>query len=74
MAYEITGSLIDIVLEQDEKHHGPLLAQIVEHLSGEYLERRGLIQQTARQLAGKWGPPWRPFQDFEATRWISKNA
>ena len=48
MAREITGSLIDIVLEQDEKHQGPLLAQIVGYLSGEYLERRGLIQSRRR--------------------------
>ena len=29
MAHEITHSLIDMVLEQDEKHQGRLLAQIV---------------------------------------------
>ena len=37
-------TLIDMVLEQDEKHQGPLLAQIIGSLSSEYLERRGLIQ------------------------------
>ena len=38
-AREITHSLIDMVLEQDEKHQGPLLAQIMGSLSEEYLER-----------------------------------
>ena len=35
MAREITGSLIDMVLEQEEKHQGPLLAQIMGCLSGD---------------------------------------
>jgi len=48
MAREITQSLIDMVLEQDEKHQGPLLAHIIGSLSDEYLERRGLIQTRRR--------------------------
>ncbi len=35
--------LIDMVMEQDEKHQGPLLTQIIGSLSNEYLERRGLL-------------------------------
>jgi hypothetical protein len=34
MAREITHALIDIILEQDEKHQGPLLAHMVGSLSG----------------------------------------
>jgi hypothetical protein len=37
MAREITHSLIDMVLEQDEKHQGPLLTHIVRRLAEEYL-------------------------------------
>jgi hypothetical protein len=37
MAREITYSLIDTVLEQDEKNQGPLLAHIVGSLAEEYL-------------------------------------
>jgi hypothetical protein len=48
MAREITLSLIDMVLEQDEKHQGPLLAQIMGNLGDEYLERRGFIQTRRR--------------------------
>jgi hypothetical protein len=48
MAREISLSLIDMVLEQDEKHQGPLLAHIMGSLSDEYLKRRGLIQSRRR--------------------------
>ena len=40
--------LIDMVMEQDEKHQGPLLAQIIGSLGNEYLERRGLLQTGRR--------------------------
>ena len=48
MAREIMHSLIDMVLEQDEKHQEPLLAHIVGSLADEYLKRRGLIQSRRR--------------------------
>ena len=44
MAREMSLPLIDMVMEQDEKHQGPLLAQIIRSLGNEYLERRGLLQ------------------------------
>jgi hypothetical protein len=48
IAREIMHSLIDMVLEQDEKHQGRLLAHIVGSLAEEYLKRRGLIQSRRR--------------------------
>jgi hypothetical protein len=50
MAREITHALM--VLEQDEKHQGPLLAHIVGSLSGEYLKRRGLIRTEDATTSG----------------------
>jgi hypothetical protein len=40
---EITQSLVDMIMEQDEQNQAPLLAQIITSLGDEYLERRGLI-------------------------------
>ena len=48
MAREMSLLLIDMVMEQDEKHQGPLLAQIIGSLGNEYLERRGLLQTVRR--------------------------
>jgi hypothetical protein len=48
MAREITHALINMVLEQDEKQQGPLLAHIAGSLADEYLKRRGLIQSRRR--------------------------
>ena len=48
MAREMSLPLIDMVMEQDEKHQGPLLAQIIGSLGNEYLERRGLLQTGRR--------------------------
>ena len=45
---EITSSLIDIVLDQEEKHQGPLLAQIIGNMVDDYLERSGQSQNTRR--------------------------
>jgi DNA-binding protein Fis len=47
MAREMSLPLIDMVMEQDEKHQG-LLAQIIGSLGNEYLERRGLLQTGRR--------------------------
>jgi hypothetical protein len=55
-AREITHSLIDMVLEQDEKHQGRLLAQIVGSLSQ---SRRA----TTSGGNGSLLPPG--FQDFD---------
>ena len=38
---EITRSLIDIVMDQEEKQQGPLLAQIIGSMVDDYLERSG---------------------------------
>ena len=43
MAREITQSLVDMIMEQDEQNQAPLLAQINKRLGDEYLQRRGLI-------------------------------
>ena len=48
IAREMSLPLIDMVMEQDEKHQGPLLAQIIGSLGNEYLERRGLLQTGRR--------------------------
>jgi hypothetical protein len=48
MAREMSLPLIDMVMEQDEKHQGPLLAQVIGSLGNEYLERRGLFQTGRR--------------------------
>jgi hypothetical protein len=41
MAREITQSLIDMVLDHDKKDQGPLLAQIIDGMVSDYLERSG---------------------------------
>ena len=48
IAREITLSLLDLVMEQDEKHQAALIAHIVSTLGGEYLERRGHSEPTRR--------------------------
>jgi DNA-binding protein Fis len=48
IAREITLGLLDLVMEQDEKHQAALIAHIVGTLGGEYLEKRGLFETTRR--------------------------
>lgn len=48
IARDITLSLLDLVMEQDEKHQAALIAHIVGTLGGEYLEKRGLFETTRR--------------------------
>ena len=48
MAREMSLPLVDMVMEQDEKHQGPRLAQIMGCLGNEYLDRRGLLQTGRR--------------------------
>jgi DNA-binding protein Fis len=43
MAHELTQSLVDMIMEQDEQNQAPLLAQIITSLGDEYLQRRDLI-------------------------------
>ena len=43
MAREIAQSFVDMVMEQEERQHAPLLAQMITTLGNEYLRRRGLI-------------------------------
>ena len=43
MAREIAQSFVDMVMEQEEGQHAPLLAQMITTLGNEYLRRRGLI-------------------------------
>jgi len=48
IAREITLGLLDLVMEQDEKHQAALIAHIMGTLGGEYLEKRGLFETTRR--------------------------
>jgi hypothetical protein len=63
MAREITPSLIDMVLEHDEKHQGPLFAQIMGSLSesiwSEVASSRGDDTTTSRM-----GPSFRQVSGF----------
>jgi hypothetical protein len=47
-AREMAQSLVDIVMQQEEKHQAPLLAQTIASLGDEYLQRRGLIPTERR--------------------------
>ena len=42
MAHEMTQSLVDMIVDQDEHHHAPLLALMILSLGGEYLQRTGI--------------------------------
>jgi hypothetical protein len=66
MAREITQNLIDMVLEQDEKHQGPLLAHIIGSLSDDYLERGATTSGINR------GPPLPTNSGFDRAPRISK--
>jgi DNA-binding protein Fis len=48
IARDITLSLLDLVMEQDEKHQAALIAHIMGTLGGEYLERRGHVEPMRR--------------------------
>jgi hypothetical protein len=43
MAREMARSIVDMIMEQDDQHQGPLLAETISNLGDEYLQRRGLI-------------------------------
>ena len=42
MAHEMTQSLVDMIVDQEEHHHAPLLALMILSLGGEYLQRTGI--------------------------------
>ena len=42
MAHEMTQSLVDMIMDQDEHDHAPLLALMILSLGGEYLQRTGI--------------------------------
>ena len=42
MAHEMTQSLVDMIMDQDEHHHAPLLALMILSLGDEYLQRTGI--------------------------------
>ena len=43
MAHETTQGLVDMIMDQDEKHHhAPLLALMILSLGDEYLKRTGI--------------------------------
>jgi DNA-binding protein Fis len=48
MAREISLCLVDMVIEQEDKNQGPLLAHIINNLTGEYLKGRGVTQARRR--------------------------
>ena len=42
MAHEMTQSLVDMIMDQDEHDHAPLLALMILSLGDEYLQRTGI--------------------------------
>ena len=44
MAHEMAQSIVDMIMEQEERHQAPLLASTIASLGDEYLQRRGLVQ------------------------------
>jgi hypothetical protein len=48
MAIEMTLSLVDMIMEQDERQQAPLLAQIITSLGDEYLQPCGLVPTERR--------------------------
>jgi hypothetical protein len=50
MAHEMTQSLVDMIMDQDEHDHAPLLALMILSLAGEYLQRTGIGERRDKQL------------------------
>jgi hypothetical protein len=45
MAHEMTQSLVDMIMEQEEHDHAPLLALMILSLGSEYLQRTGITER-----------------------------
>jgi hypothetical protein len=45
VAHEMTQSLVDMIVEQEEHHHAPLLALMILSLGQEYLQRTGITER-----------------------------
>ena len=45
MAHEMTQSLVDMVVDQEEHQHAPLLALMILSLGDEYLRRTGIAKR-----------------------------
>jgi hypothetical protein len=45
MAHEMTQSLVDMIMDQDEHDHAPLLALMILSLGDEYLQRTGIRER-----------------------------
>jgi hypothetical protein len=45
MAHEMTQSLVDMIVEQEEHHHAPLFALMILSLGDEYLKRTGIAER-----------------------------
>jgi hypothetical protein len=50
MAHEMTQSLVDMIMDQDEHDHAPLLALMILSLGGEYLQRTGIGERRDNKL------------------------
>jgi hypothetical protein len=49
MAHAMSQSLVDMFMEQEERHQAPLLASIIVSLGDEYLQRSGFIETERRE-------------------------
>ena len=45
MAHKMTQSLVDMIMDQDEHDHAPLLALMILSLGDEYLQRTGIRER-----------------------------
>ena len=50
MAHEMTQSLVDMIMDQDEHDHAPLLALMILSLGDEYLQRTGIGERRDNKL------------------------
>jgi hypothetical protein len=50
MAHEMTQSLVDMIVEQEEHHHAPLFALMILSLGDEYLKRTGIAERRDNKM------------------------